>query len=146
MAKIRLLSARSVNTLPEGFHSDGGNLFLRVRGEARNWIFRYKKLGKQIVLGLGATHARPLQEAREIAERMRNALANGKNPADELQDKWQNTTTFKEYALALIEAKRPSWRNAKHAQQWQNTLAQYVYPSIGHKHPNEITLRISKIF
>ena len=68
MAKIKLLSARSINTLPEGFHSDGGNLFLRVRGDSRNWIFRYKKLGKQIVLGLGATHARPLQEARELAE------------------------------------------------------------------------------
>ncbi len=140
MAKIKLLSARSVNTLSEGFHADGGNLFLRVRGESRNWVFRYKKQGKQVIIGLGATHARSLQEARDLAERMRNAVLNGRNPADELQDKLQHVTTFKEYALALIESKRPSWRNAKHAQQWQNTLAQYVYPSIGHKRPVDISL------
>lgn len=140
MAKIKLLSTRAINTLSDGFHSDGGNLFLRVRGESRNWIFRYKKMSKQIVIGLGATHARSLQEAREIAERMRNALANGRNPADELQAKWQHTKTFKEYALALIESKRPSWRNAKHAQQWENTLEQYVHPKIGNKCPTDITL------
>lgn len=140
MAKIKLLSARAINTLSDGFHADGGNLFLRVRDDSRVWMFRYKRNGKQVSIGLGATHARSLQEARELAERMRKALLNGKNPADELQDKLQHITTFKEYALALIESKRPSWRNAKHAQQWQNTLAQYVYPSIGHKRPDDITL------
>lgn len=140
MAKIKLLSARAINTLPDGLHTDGSNLFLRVRGNSRVWIFRYKKMGKQIVIGLGATHTRSLQESRDIAEKMRNAILNGKNPADVLRSKLQHATTFKQYALNLIESKRPSWRNAKHAQQWQNTLQQYVYPKIGNKFPADITL------
>ena len=43
MERIKLLTARHVNTLPTGFHSDGGNLYLRVRQSgSRAWVFRYK--------------------------------------------------------------------------------------------------------
>jgi integrase len=31
----------------------------------------------------------------------------------------------------LIEKNRAGWRNAKHRQQWENTLATYVYPTLG---------------
>jgi integrase len=48
--------------------------------------------------------------------------------------------TFKQCAEALIEAKRPGWRNAKHAQQWANTLRDYAYPSLGDKAPSEVSL------
>jgi integrase len=141
MAKIKMLSARTVNSLTNGFHSDGANLYLRVRDNSRVWFFRYKKSDKQISIGLGAIHTRSLSQAREIATLMRNAIANGKNPANELKNKFDATAmTFKAYALALIEAKRPSWRNIKHAQQWNNTLEQYAYPIIGNKLPAEITL------
>ncbi len=141
MAKIKMLSARAVASLLDGFHADGGNLFLRVRDDARAWVLRYKKAGKQISIGLGATHTRSLAEARDIAALMRNAIANGKDPANELKTQEEaNAKTFKDYALELIEAKRPSWRNVKHAQQWTNTLIQYAFPSIGDKSPADITL------
>ena len=39
--------------------------------------------------------------------------------------------TFKETAEALIESKRPGWRNAKHAAQWGSTLETYAYPKLG---------------
>ncbi len=48
--------------------------------------------------------------------------------------------TFEQCASELIEAKRPGWRNPKHAQQWKNTLRDYVHPSIGGKPPVEVTL------
>lgn len=32
----------------------------------------------------------------------------------------------------VIEAKRPSWRNAKHAAQWLTTLQNYAFPVFGH--------------
>ncbi|AUH72475.1 tyrosine-type recombinase/integrase [Legionella sainthelensi] len=140
MAKIKVLTARDVSTKPNGFHADGANLFLRVRDDSRVWIFRYKKSGKQISIGLGATHTRALSEAREIAALMRNAIANGKEPAEVLVRNEPNAMTFKDSALALIESKKPSWRNKKHAQQWSNTLEQYVYQSIGAKFPKDITI------
>ncbi len=43
MAKINLLAKRSVDTLPPGFHSDGGNLYLRVKDTgACSWVFRLR--------------------------------------------------------------------------------------------------------
>lgn len=104
MIKVKRLSARAINKLSDGFHSDGGNLFLRVRGRSRSWIFRYKKHGKQISIGLGATHARSLQEARKLAERMRNVVLDGKNPKNILREECQQGMTFKEFSLLLFMA------------------------------------------
>jgi hypothetical protein len=39
--------------------------------------------------------------------------------------------TFREAAERYIAMHEPTWRNAKHRQQWRNTLANYVYPSLG---------------
>jgi integrase len=39
--------------------------------------------------------------------------------------------TFKTCAEAYISAHRDGWRNAKHAAQWETTLATYVYPVFG---------------
>jgi integrase len=39
--------------------------------------------------------------------------------------------TFKEAAQQYIKAHRAEWKNAKHASQWENTLATYAYPIIG---------------
>ncbi|WP_312022837.1 site-specific integrase [Bradyrhizobium sp. 2S1] len=39
--------------------------------------------------------------------------------------------TFEQAAQSYIAAHESSWRNAKHAQQWRNTLASYAYPEIG---------------
>ena len=143
MAKrTELLTARQVDTLPAGFHSDGGNLYLRVKDTgARSWVFRYKLAGKVSELGLGAKHSRSLAEAREVASKMRTVLTDGGNPADVLRAKPDaSVMTFKDCALALIEAKRPAWSNAKHIQQWENTLKQYAYPTIGDKLPADVSL------
>lgn len=142
MASIKLLSARQVDTLGAGFHSDGGNLYLRVRESgSRSWVFRYKAAGKVVEIGLGGKDDRTLAQARELAAKMRTEIADGRDPA--LLVRVKNETegkTFKDCALALIESKRAGWRNAKHAAQWESTLMQYVYPAIGGKLPKEITL------
>jgi len=39
--------------------------------------------------------------------------------------------TFRECAEALIASHEAGWKNAKHRQQWRNTLATYVYPVFG---------------
>jgi integrase len=46
--------------------------------------------------------------------------------------------TFKKMALAYIEANRAGWKNAKHASQWENTLATYAYPVMGDTPVGEI--------
>jgi len=141
MATIKLLGARQVETLPIGFHKDGGNLYLKVReGGSRAWVFRYKIAGKVTELGLGSTDKRSLAQAREQAGKMRTALADGKDPAEVLKKRDPTAKTFSDYAKELIENKRSGWRNAKHAAQWTATLEQYAFKSIGDKLPENISL------
>lgn len=142
MAKqINTLNARQVDTLGAGFHSDGGSLYLRVKPTgARSWVFRYKSGGVVTELGIGSRKERTLAQAREVAGKMRTALANGEDPANVLKQRDATAKTFEDYAEELIESKIPSWRNAKHAAQWAMTLRDYANPSIGKKLPAEVTL------
>lgn len=143
--KLHLLSARKAETAPPGFHSDGGNLYLRVRdSNSRAWVFRYKAAGKVREIGLGPLHTRSLAEARQVAEAMRKAVSAGTDPADVIRVQQpapeEQAKTFKDCAVELIEAKRPGWKNAKHAQQWENTLKDYAFPVIGDKLPADVSL------
>lgn len=135
------LKAIQIKTLPPGNHSDGDNLYLRVKDTgARSWVFRYKVDGRAFELGLGSIAVRSLQEARHLAVDMKRAIVRGQNPKSILAPKLQKQKTFEEYAYELIEHKKAGWRNAKHAQQWENTLIQYVYPAIGRKPVSEISI------
>lgn len=125
---------------PPGNHSDGNNLYLRVKDSgARSWVFRYKINGKAIEIGIGSLTIKSLTEARDLAIDMKKAIAAGSNPRSVLAAKKQ-TKTFAEYAAELIESKKAGWRNAKHAQQWTNTLEQYAFPVIGSKSMRDIGL------
>jgi integrase len=142
--KINRLTARRVDALGPGFHADGGGLYLRVRNTgSRSWVFRYSRASKVREIGLGATHTRTLADARKRAEAMRKAIADGQDPAALIRAKKEGgeaPITFDCCALALIESKRAGWRNAKHAQQWLNTLRAYAFPLIGKKSPADVTL------
>ena len=39
--------------------------------------------------------------------------------------------TFEQAAHAYVAAHEAGWRNAKHAQQWRNTLETYAFPVFG---------------
>ena len=47
--------------------------------------------------------------------------------------------TFAEAAARVIELRRPTWSNAKHAAQWRSTLQTYAFPLIGNKVVDAIT-------
>ena len=141
--QINRLTARQVSTLKEGFHSDGQNLYLRVRSNgSRAWVFRFTQSERTQEIGLGPTHSRSLAEARRLSADMRALRAQGLDPrlAIQTEDPDDAKETFKSCADALIASKAPGWRNKKHAQQWQNTLRDYVFPSIGRLHPSDVTL------
>ena len=48
------------------------------------------------------------------------------------------TETFEEVARDYIAQHKDGWKNPKHRQQWENTLATYAYPIIGKSPPHEI--------
>jgi hypothetical protein len=48
------LAAISLKKLQNGWHADGGNLYLFVRGDSRAWVFRYVGVdGRRKNMGLG---------------------------------------------------------------------------------------------
>lgn len=140
MAQINLLKPRQVATLGIGSHNDGSNLYLRVTSPtARQWVFRYSRHGKVRQIGLGSTVERNITDARALAQKMREAIRDGLDPAAVLKARDPNKMTFRLYAEELIAKKREQFRSEKWGKQWSSTLAQYVYPGIGHKRVNDIT-------
>ncbi|HEY2658327.1 MAG TPA: integrase arm-type DNA-binding domain-containing protein [Caulobacteraceae bacterium] len=104
----------------------------------RTWILRASIGGKRRDMGLGGFPDVTLAGAREAARNARKQIREGKDPiaearaaASELRAARAKDKTFEECARAYITAHEQGWRNAKHAQQWRNTLSAYAYPVIG---------------
>jgi len=126
------LSARKVATAGPGRHSDGRGLLLIVRPSgARSWILRYQVAGRRRDFGLGPWPEVSLAEARERALTVRRLTKAGRDPIAERGHRQGQGMTFSTAAEALIKAKRPGWRNAKHEAQWRSTLKTYGYPKLG---------------
>ena len=137
---VEKLSALAVSKMSvPGYYGDGAGLWLQVsKSITKSWIFRYTIAGKQREMGLGALHTVTLSEARAKAKSCRSLLLAGQDPLDarkasQLADAMERAKmiTFDQCAAAYIAAHRGSWKNAKHAAQWESTLATYAGPIIG---------------
>jgi integrase len=137
-----LKSARSVETVTEtGYHRCDRGLYLQVAGSGtKSWLFRYKSpvTAKQREMGLGSLNLISLAAARDLALECRRQVLSGLDPIEERgrvnvvrQLEQARSITFKEAADQCIASKKPEWKNAKHAQQWSNSLATYAYPVFG---------------
>lgn len=134
------LTAKAVEkqTIP-GLYGDGGGLTLQVTKQGvKSWLFRFMIDGKAYGMGLGPTHTVTLAEARQKATEARKLVIDGFNPLEAkrlqaLQAKAARARlmTFAECANAYIAAHKVSWTNAKHTDQWENTIESYVNPIIG---------------
>jgi integrase len=138
--RLNKLTAVAVkNAQVEGMYADGGGLYLQVGASgARSWIFRFKLHGRTRYMGLGPLSLVTLAKAREIAGQCRQLCLNGADPIEHraaertaVRLQAAQSMTFDECRDAFIEANKAGWRNAKHQQQWTNTLATYVTPIFG---------------
>lgn len=144
MAKIaKALGALEVKKLTEpGQHPVGTvpglRLFIKPTG-AKSWVLRTMVGTKRSDIGLGSYPAVTLAEAWQRARDALAEIRKGNNPISERKrNRDAIQWTFKACALAYIEVFRPSWKNPKHAQQWENTLETYVYPHFGDKHVKDV--------
>ncbi len=113
-------------------HLTTARLLLVVRPSgARSWILRYQVAGRRRDFGLGPWPEVSLAEARERALTARRLTKAGRDPIIERGHRQGQGMTFSAAAEALIEAKRPGWRNAKHAAQWRSTLETYACSKLG---------------
>jgi integrase len=122
-----------------GMLHDGGGLYLQVTAAgAKSWIYRFMLNGRAREMGLGPLHTISLSEARARAAEYRRQRLDGIDPIevrkakrDEAKLEAATSMTFDACTAAYIEAHEASWRNAKHRQQWRNTLEAYARPVIG---------------
>jgi len=90
-------------------------------------------------IGLGGYPEVTLAMATEKARAAKDGIQKGVDPVLARRAVQSNISwTFKTCALAYIETHRAAWKNAKHAQQWENTLETYVYPHFGAKHVKDV--------
>ena len=145
------LTAAKVRTAGPGKYGDGDGLQLVVNASgARAWAFRFMLQGKAREMGLGRAdasgeHGLSLAEARDKAAALHRLVKQGIDPlaqrdADAAaeaarlaaqQQAAARRKTFNEAADAFIGAHEAGWGNAKHRQQWENTLTTYAAPLIG---------------
>jgi hypothetical protein len=137
---VKKLSVVLVNTLSlPGYYGDGGGLWLRIsRSGSKSWVLRFTLAGRRREMGLGALHTISLAMAREKALECRRMLDDGQ---DQIVARTATRTkealslarvkTFDQCAAAYIKAHRGGWKSAKHAAQWETSLANYASPVFG---------------
>ena len=139
--KARVLKKLEVDKIKiDGLHAVGGvpGLSLQIIGNSRSWILYTMIGGQRRKMGLGSCDDVSLAEARETAYELRKRIRNGIDPIEERRAakaqailKSVRTKTFRECAEAYVMTHRAGWKSAKHLQQWELSLAKYVYPIIG---------------
>lgn len=140
--RAREMSALAVSRLrTPGFFAVGGvpGLALQVTTPtSRSWVLRVTVAGRRREYGLGSFESVGLAAAREAARQLHAQIALGLDPkaeqrkaAAEVRAARAKEKTFRAAAEEFIRAKSPEWSNAKHAQQWTNTLERYAFPIIG---------------
>lgn len=143
MPKVaKQLSDRAVAAIKnEGRHAVGGvaGLHLRVSAGYRGWILRIQVGDQRKDMGLGPYPAVSLLDARDKARKIHDDLRNGLTPISPrkqqrgvLAAKSATEKTFRWCAEEYLKAKSCEWKNAKHRQQWENTLETYTMPYLGH--------------
>lgn len=143
--QVKALKALEISKLSgKGKHAVGtvsGLLLAISHSNTRSWLLRTTVGTRRVEIGLGSYPEVTLADAHERARAAKKDILNGINPIEVRKAKrsiidW----TFERCAEAYINSHESTWKSAKHAQQWRNTLATYAYPKIGHKHIGALTL------
>ena len=123
MAK-ELLTAHKIRAITKaGAYRDGGGLRLVVteRG-ARRWELWISINGKKRELGLGVYPEINLKDARDKAERIKQAARDGVDLRSQQVLQRARALTFRQAFADYFRVKRQQLSNAKHLAQWPSTM------------------------
>ena len=112
----------------------------------RSWILRIKVGAKRRDIGLGGFPGVTLSQARDKAREARHKVERGIDPVEErkaakaaLVVAQRRGLTFAEAVDKALAAKLDAFKNAKHRQQWENTLKTYAISDMGKMLVQDIT-------
>lgn len=139
--------------------SDKGNALFAVGGVTglymqitpsggRSWILRTKVGKARRDIGLGGFPSVTLAQARDKAREARDKIERGIDPVAERQAAKAALIAaagrgliFEKAMESYLKAKLDAFKNAKHRQQWQNTLTTYAVPVLGKMMVQDIEAR-----
>lgn len=101
--RLNRIKKADIDVLKDGLHADGGNLYLRKKGQARSWVFRYRDRFATHELGLGSAWVVTPTVARCKAAELRLARVQGKDPSLERKKaKKEKIATAKKSAISTL--------------------------------------------
>jgi integrase len=122
-----------------GRYADGNGLYLKVSPSgAKRWELRTVVRGKRCDIGLGGLKVVTLAEAREEARKYRAIARNEGDPLADKRRARKVVPTFRVAAETVHKDHAKAWKNAKHGDQWINTLKAYAYPAFGDRRVDQI--------
>ena len=106
--------------------------------DGRSWVLRAKVGALRRDIGLGGFPAVTLAQARDKAREARDKIERGIDPVEDrkaakaaLTAAQRRGLTFADATDRYLAAKLDAFKNAKHRQQWANTLETYAKPDLG---------------
>ena len=140
-----------------GWHAVGGvaGLLIQVRKPSkeggvtpRSWILRIQNEHGRQPIGLGTYPLVTLADAREQAKKLVveaklgvNLKSKKRKDRSALLAAASKNKTFRECAMAYMEAHASDYSSDKHRKQWPATLEAYAYPVIGNMLVSDIAMR-----
>lgn len=137
----------------------GGNVTFAVGGVSglllqitpnggRTWLLRAQVGDKRREIGLGGFPDVTLAMARERAREAKDQIRQGVDPAERrkaaraaLAVAQRRGLSFADAVDRYLDAKLDAFSNAKHRQQWRNTLETYALPELGNMQVQDITVQ-----
>ena len=122
-------------------------LYLQITPKGgRSWVLRIKVGALRRDIGLGGFPTVTLSQARDKAREARDKIERGIDPVEErkatkatLIAAQRRGLTFADAVDKALAAKLDAFKNPKHRQQWENTLATYATPDLGKMLVQDIT-------
>lgn len=133
MATTNRLNATALMKLPDGWHSDGNGLYLRVLNNERYWVFRKMINGRRVTESLGKLTLVPLRDARkEALKKQYHYMTTGLKPKITFND------FYEEGICAIQEVRR--WKSARRLTIATAQVKRYALPIFGSKLLDDITV------
>ena len=131
------LTIKTINAAKQpGKLMDGDGLHLTVgHNQSKRWVHRFMFQGKRRDMGLGSYPTVSLAEARLRRDQNKRLLSEGIDPIEAAKTTrakadHSSSRQFDQAAAQCIESLSAGWSNAKHRQQWTNTINTYASPVI----------------
>ncbi|MDN3711038.1 integrase arm-type DNA-binding domain-containing protein [Paracoccus cavernae] len=114
----------------------------------RTWLLRVSVGGRRREIGLGGFPDVTLAQARDRAREAKDQIRRGIDPVEErrsaraaLETARRRGLTFSDATDRYLDAKLEAFKNAKHRDQWRNTLQTYAVPELGKLLVDEIAVQ-----